>query len=259
VWLLYDELGKFVHINALSMASTITWNPPCFGEASGNSQSNSASNTATVHISNGAHHNSDNKSGRSGSDNNHKSGGKISHSGNVDQSITQSNDIQASNSGTGGSAFADFNTQSNSASNNADVHISNGGHKNNDKTWLGGSDNGGGISHSGNVEQSIDQSNSITASNSGSSDGCGISCGPGTGTALQIIIPGADASFNTQSNDASNSASVDISNSGHGILSHSGNVKQSISQSNSINATSTSPSGSGGGIGGCGGVGFGPS
>lgn len=226
--------------------------------ASGNSQSNSASNTAAVHISNGAHHNSDNKSGRSGSDNNHKSGGKISHSGNVDQSIMQSNDIQASNSGTGGRAFADFNTQSNSASNNADVHISNGGHKNNDKTWLGGSDNGGGkISYSGNVEQSLDQSNSIAASNSGSSDGSCQNC-IGT-TALQMIIPGADASFNTQSNDASNSASRDISNSGHGSISHSGNVEQSTSQLNSINATSTSPSGSGGGSGGCGGVGCGPS
>jgi hypothetical protein len=177
--------------------------------ASGNIQSNSASNTATVHISNGGHHNSDNKSGRGGNDNNHKSGAIVSHSGNVDQSISQSNSISASNSGSGGSAFADFNSQSNDASNSADVSIHNHG-------------NHGKISHSGNVDQSITQSNDIQASNSGSG-----------GSAF--------ADFNTQSNDASNTASVDISNSGHGSISHSGNVEQSISQSNSINATSTSP------------------
>lgn len=82
--------------------------------------------------------------------------------------------------------LADFNSQSNSASNSADVHISNGGHKNSDKTWRSGSDNGGGgkISHSGNVDQSISQSNSITASNSGTGGGCGAFCGTGTATAL---------------------------------------------------------------------------
>jgi hypothetical protein len=265
-----------------------------------NTQSNSASNSVTVHISNGGHHNSDNKSGHS-DNKDHKSGGKISHSGNVDQSISQSNSISASNSGSGGSASADFNSQSNDASNSADVSIHNHGshgkisHSGNVDQSISQSNSitasnsgsidgcpasvcgtapirtdgvsggtasadfntqsntasntadvdihnhGGKISHSGNVEQSITQSNDIQVSNSGSSDGCGILCGTGAATALQIIVPGADASFNTQSNDATNTASVDISNSGHGNISHSGNVEQSITQSNSINATSTSP------------------
>jgi hypothetical protein len=93
---------------------------------------------------------------------------------------------------------------------------------------------GGKISHSGNVDQSITQSNDIQVSNSGSNDVCPGCVGP---TVLKIIVPGADASFNTQPNDATNTASVDISNSGHGSsVSNSGNVDQSISQSNSINA-----------------------
>ncbi|HET7147526.1 MAG TPA: hypothetical protein VFI73_03420 [Candidatus Nitrosopolaris sp.] len=267
--------------------------------ASNNDQSNSASNSATVHISNGGHH--DNKSGHSDKKD-HKSGGKISDSGNVHQDISQSNDISASNTGSGGSASADFNSQSNDASNSADVSIHNHGshgkisHSGNvdqsitqsnsiSASNTGGSpppcgtcitapvrtdgvsggsasadfntqsnsatntadvdihNHGGKISHSGNVDQSITQSNDIQVSNSGSSDGCGVSCS----TALEIIIPGADANFNTQSNDATNTASVDISGHG-GSLSHSGNVDQSITQSNSINATSTS----GGGCPNCG-------
>lgn len=44
-------------------------------------------------------------------------GGKVSHSGNVDQSIAQANSIDA------GSGTAHDNTQVNSASNSADVHI----------------------------------------------------------------------------------------------------------------------------------------
>jgi hypothetical protein len=96
-----------------------------------NTQSNSASNTATVHIHNGGHH------------------GKISDSGNVHQDFSQSNSIVSSNSG-GGSASADFNTQINTAINTADVHIHN---------------HGGKISHSGNVDQSVTQSNSISANN----------------------------------------------------------------------------------------------
>jgi hypothetical protein len=132
-------------------------------DASHNIQVNSASNTADVHISNhGGHYH----------------GGKISNSGNVVQSITQSNDIQASNSGSSGSATANNNVQSNDASNSATVHISN---------------HGGKIKDSGNVVQSVSQSNSISSSNSGSS-----------GT--------AHANGNVQSNSASNSADVHIKN-----------------------------------------------
>ena len=51
----------------------------------------------------------------------------ISGSGNVVQSITQSNSISASNTGKYGGDFADFNLQLNSASNTADVLLSNHG------------------------------------------------------------------------------------------------------------------------------------
>src|SRR5437588_717194 len=82
-------------------------------------------------------------------------GGKVSDSGNVHQSISQSNSVSASNSGSGGSASADHNTQSNSATNVASVDIHNhGGY------------HGGKIKDSGNVAQLIAQDNSITATNS---------------------------------------------------------------------------------------------
>ena len=145
-------------------------------DASHNIQVNSASNTADVHISNhgGNYH-----------------GAKISNSGNVAQSITQSNDIQASNSGSSGSATANNNVQSNDASNSATVHISNHSGNHDSK---GSHDKGGAkISDSGNVAQSISQSNSISSSNSGDSGS-------------------SDASGNLQSNSASNSADVHIKN-----------------------------------------------
>src|SRR5437016_8017197 len=131
-------------------------------------------------------------------------GGKVSDSGNVVQSISQSNSVSASNSGSGGSASADHNTQSNDAANVASVDIHNGG--SHDKK--SGHDKGGSIKDSGNVVQSIDQSNSISASNSGS-------------------FGSASADFNTQSNDAANVASVDIHNHG-GKVKDSGNVLQAI-------------------------------
>jgi hypothetical protein len=120
-------------------------------------------------------------------------GGKVSDSGNVQQSISQSNSISASNSGSGGSASADHNTQSNSAANIASVDIHNGG--SHDKK-SGHHDKGGSIKDSGNVVQSIDQSNSISASNSGSGGS-------------------ASASDNSQSNSAANIASVEIHNQGY--------------------------------------------
>jgi hypothetical protein len=99
------------------------------------------------------------------------------------QDISQSNSISATNSGDNGIADASHNIQVNSASNTADVHISNhGGHY-----------HGGKIKDSGNVVQSVSQSNSISSSNSGSS-----------GT--------AHANGNVQSNSASNSADVHIKN-----------------------------------------------
>jgi hypothetical protein len=150
-------------------------------DASGNSQSNSASNSADVHIHNGGHHDS----GKIAYHGNHGSGGKISHSGNVDQAIVQSNSISATNSGAGGSATADLNSQSNTATNTANVDIHNHGYY-------------GKISHSGNVEQLIVQSNDISANNSP--------------TALDLILPSADASLNNQTNSASNSADVSIGN-----------------------------------------------
>ena len=55
----------------------------------------------------------------------HHHGGKIENSGNVIQSIDQSNSISASNSGDNGNANANDNTQVNSASNDADVDIHN--------------------------------------------------------------------------------------------------------------------------------------
>jgi hypothetical protein len=147
-------------------------------------------------------------------------GGKVSNSGNVQQSISQSNSISASNSGSNGHASADFNTQSNDAANVASVDIHNGG--SHDKK--SGHDKGGSVKDSGNVVQSIDQSNSISASNSGS-------------------FGSASADFNTQSNDAANVASVDIHNHG-GKIKDSGNIAQAISQSNSITATNTGTGGS---------------
>ena len=51
--------------------------------------------------------------------------GKIENSGNVVQSIEQSNTNIAANSGDNGNANANDNTQVNSASNNADVDIHN--------------------------------------------------------------------------------------------------------------------------------------
>jgi hypothetical protein len=151
------------------------------------------------------------------------SGGKVSDSGNVQQSISQSNSVSASNSGSNGHASADFNSQSNSATNVASVHIHNGGSHHDKKS--GHHDKGGSVKDSGNVVQSIDQSNSISASNSGSGGS-------------------ASADFNSQSNDAVNIASVDIHNHGGGKIKDSGNVAQAISQSNSITATNTAPGGS---------------
>jgi hypothetical protein len=190
--------------------------------ADGNTQVNSASNSADVHIHNGGH---DKKSGDSGTyhkKGDKKNGGSISHSGNVNQDITQSNSISASNSGSGGSATANDNTQVNDATNTASVDIHNGGNNNGGQVWLGDSGSGGSISHSGNVHQSIDQSNSITATNTGSGGS-------------------ATANDNTQVNDATNTASVDIHNHGGGSISHSGNVDQSITQSNTISATNSPP------------------
>ena len=100
----------------------------------------------------------------------------ISGSGNVLQTITQSNSISASNTGKYGGAFADFNLELNSASNTADVALSN---------------HGGKVSNSGNVLQGITQTNSISASNTGDH-----------GT--------ASASNNIQSNSAANTANVHI-------------------------------------------------
>jgi hypothetical protein len=172
-----------------------------------NFQLNDASNTADVSVTNDPGHN------------------KIIDSGNVLQSIDQSNSISADNSGDFGTASASHNTQVNSASNDASVNVSNdpsGGnyhhHHHHDK-----------ISNSGNVIQSIDQSNSISASNSGAS---------GTAT----------ADDNTQVNDAHNHADVNVSNDPSGGSHHhhsgdkikdSGNVVQSISQSNSDSASNS--------------------
>jgi hypothetical protein len=172
-----------------------------------NNQQNFASNTATVDI-----HNSGSDSKYHGNDN---SG--ISHSGNVKQSIKQENEISASSSGGPVSVFD--NNQQNFASNDASVSISNN-NNNCCHPYTGGSS----ISHSGNVKQSIKQENEISASSSG---------GP------------VSVFDNNQQNFASNTASVDLSNGGSnvggGSISHSGNVKQSIDQSNEITATSTSP------------------
>jgi hypothetical protein len=190
-------------------------------DASHNTQINSADNSASVHIHNG-HHNHHKDSGKyTGSNHNthRKNGGSISDSGNVAQSIDQSNSITATNTGVLGSATANDNTQINSASNTADVDIHNGGHSN---------DNGGSIRDSGNVAQSIDQSNSITATNTG-------------------VLGSATANDNTQINSASNTADVDIHNHGSGSVDNSGNVDQSITQSNSISATNNPPAPTGSG------------
>jgi hypothetical protein len=134
--------------------TNVAENTGAYGHASAsdNTQVNSASNNADVHIK----------------------GGKVKDSGNVHQSIIQSNVNEAINHGDHGSATADHNTQVNSASNNADVHIK--GYK---------------VKDSGNVHQSISQSNTNVASNSGDHGS-------------------ADASHNTQVNSASNNADVHI-------------------------------------------------
>jgi hypothetical protein len=106
--------------------------------------------------------------------------GKVSDSANVQQSISQSNSISASNSGSGGSASADHNTQSNDAANIASVEIHNHGYY-------------GSIKNSGNVAQLIAQANSINATNTGNGGS-------------------ATADFNTQNNTATNFADVAIGN-----------------------------------------------
>jgi hypothetical protein len=163
-----------------------------------NFQLNDAANSAVVAISNDP--------------------AKIKDSGNVLQSIDQSNSITADNTGDFGTASASHNTQVNSASNDASVNISNdpsGGNYHHHHH------HGDTIKNSGNVLQSIDQSNSISASNSGAS---------GTAT----------ADDNTQVNDAHNHADVSVSNSGHhDKIKDSGNVVQSISQSNSDSASNS--------------------
>src|SRR5438477_9480807 len=76
----------------------------------------------------------------------------ISGSGNVLQTLTQSNSISASNTGKYGGAFADFNLQLNSASNTANVALVN---------------HGGAIKDSGNVLEDKSLANLIKATNSG--------------------------------------------------------------------------------------------
>jgi hypothetical protein len=143
--------------------------------------------------------------------------GAITGSGNVVSTITQSNTNTASNSGTYGGAFADFNFQANSASNTANVALS-------DPAYHGK------IIDSGNVLQSIDQSNSNTATNTGD-----------FGT--------ASASNNFQTNTATNDASVNINSDPGGSYHHgskikdSGNVIQSITQSNDNSASNSGASG----------------
>jgi hypothetical protein len=205
----------------------------------------------------------------------HSGGGQVSDSGNVQQSISQSNSVSASNSGSGGSASADHNTQTNNAANIASVDIHNGGSS--DKGKSGHHDKGGSIKGSGNVVQSIDQSNSISASNSGSFGSASADHNTQTnnaaniasvdihnhgggkikdsGNVLQAIGQSnsitatnsgtggsASADFNTQTNNAANIASVDISNHGGyhgGKIKDSGNVAQLIGQDNSITAANS--------------------
>jgi hypothetical protein len=148
--------------------------------ASNNLLTNTATNGPNnIHISN-------NGGGSSG----------VTRSGNAVQLADQSNSVSATNSGANGAAVADFNTLKNTATNTADVHISNHGSSQGSGN-SGTSDNGGsskGVSDSANVVQVAKQSNSVSASNSGDN---GV----------------ADASGNSLSNSASNSAHVDISNS----------------------------------------------
>ncbi len=192
-----------------------------------NTQINSADNSASVHIHNG-HHNNHKDSGKytGSNDNKHvKKGGSIKDSGNVVQSIDQSNTNSATNSGSGGSATANDNFQLNDASNTADVHISNGGHHNNNggqPVWFSDHKKGGSISDSGNVAQLITQSNTNTATNTGAGGS-------------------ANANDNTQINSADNTANVDIHNHGSGSVDNSGNVVQAIQQSNTNSATNNPP------------------
>jgi hypothetical protein len=157
----------------------------------------------------------------------HVASAAISGSGNVQQALTQSHSISASNSGKYGGAFADLNTLTNAAFNAATVHISNGGGGVN---GIGGGSKG--VSNSGNVAQLIDQSNSVTATNTGD-------------------FGAASASFNTLTNAAANTATVHISNHGGGYkhsggskgVSNSGNVAQAIDQSNSVSASNSGDNG----------------
>ena len=129
---------------------------------------------ASVDIHNGGSH--DKKSGH------HDKGGSIKDSGNVIQSLDQSNYTSASNSGSGGSAMADDNSQSNNAANIASVDIHNHGEY-----------HGGKIKDSGNVAQLLAQANSINATNTSSGGS-------------------ASADFNTQNNTAINFADAHIGN-----------------------------------------------
>jgi len=73
-----------------------------------------------------------------------RKGNSVSHRDNVQQDISQSNYINASNSGSGDSATANDNSQSNDATNTTTVHIHNGGQGNCDQeVWRGDSNNGG--------------------------------------------------------------------------------------------------------------------
>ena len=189
-----------------------------------NVQVNDAHNTANIHIHSSHDHKHKDSGKYTGSkdDNHGKSGHSIKDSGNVVQVVKQSNDNSASNSGSGGSASASGNVQINDASNNAVVHISSGHHKDNggQQTWLGDHKKGGSISDSGNVFQSIEQSNTNTATNTGAGGS-------------------ANANNNFQLNSADNTANVDIH--GSGSVDKSGNVFQSVQQSNTNSATNNPP------------------
>jgi hypothetical protein len=134
-------------------------------------------------------------------------GSSVQNSGNVGQSVSQSNSISASSDPSNSGSYSTVNdgSQSNTATNTADVNI-----------------HGGKIKNSGNVGQTIDQANSIEAKSSGPNSV-------------------ATADHNTQTNNAKNTADVNIGAYHGGKIKDSGNVGQTIDQANSIKATSSGP------------------
>jgi hypothetical protein len=210
--------------------------------ASGNTQTNIGANVADVHI------------GSSGTGSGTGTGtipgmattgdvpgttGSSGGSRSTTQTLLQSNSLDASNSGAGGTVLADNNTQTNIGVNAAHVRI---GSTPTTATqglmgWLGGGNNRG--SHS--TTQTLGQANSITANNTG--DNGGVSASGNTQTNLGLNL--AHIHIGSFSGTTTLGLVGNAANTGHssnnGVRSHTNN--QTLGQANSIAASNSGTGG----------------